>query len=108
MLRLHEAGNRFVCSGELTAFVFNASRRPNCYVERRSDEQEAYLRRIAADRWFMLREALAIARLHLLRPHVERPELPEAPMPVPPGWYVRQWRRIRGLPDDDASGERGE
>ena len=78
----------------LTVFKFNSAWRPGSYVEKPSHEQAAYSRRIDSERGFVLREIAAVAAA---RAAGRMPELPAAPDPVPPGWYVSRWRKIRGL-----------
>lgn len=80
-----------------TVCKFNSALRRNSYVERRSDEQAHYSARIAHERFFVLRELLTVMSLRIRRPDVDVPVVPEAPEVVPPGWFVTEWRRIRGL-----------
>jgi len=84
----------------ITVCKFNSAWRPGSYTTRRDDEQRAYAERIARERLFVERELAARARLMLTR---KRPSLPDfGPVPdvVPPGWHVRQYRRVRGLAED--------
>jgi glycosyltransferase involved in cell wall biosynthesis len=83
----------------LTACKFNSALRPGSYRERRSDEQESALRRSASPRRFSLRLLADVARLRLRRLEERLPAYREAPAVVPPGWYVDEWRRMRGLED---------
>jgi glycosyltransferase involved in cell wall biosynthesis len=95
--RAFEAGLKFVSTRELTVFKFNSTLRKNCYRERPCHEQAAYTAQIERRRWFMLREAMRIARLHILKPPVRIPEIAPPPAPDTPGWNVAQYRKARGL-----------
>jgi glycosyltransferase involved in cell wall biosynthesis len=101
VLRAHQHGLRFVCSNALTVFKFSSAQRRNSYVEKPSHEQAAYRRRIEGERGFVGRELLALggalAASYVRRPGRDLPTTPEPPNPVPPGWKVAQFRRIRGL-----------
>jgi len=81
----------------LTVWKLNSAMRRNSYVERRSDEQAALAARMRRERLFTLRELAAFASLQLRRPEPHLPEMPAPPAEVPPGWWVTEWRRIRGL-----------
>jgi glycosyltransferase involved in cell wall biosynthesis len=97
-LRAWEAcGNRFAASNELTGFKFPSYLRKNCYVDKPSFQQEAYVHAIRTDRLFMPREALAILLASLRQLPVHKPDFPEPPSPPPPGWWMEQHRKIRGL-----------
>jgi glycosyltransferase involved in cell wall biosynthesis len=99
--RAQERGKRLQPVNALTVFKFNSAYRRNSYVEKPSHEQELYLSRIESEAGFVYRElgALALATFRSLFVSIskELPQLPEPPDPLPPGWYVTQWRRIRGL-----------
>jgi glycosyltransferase involved in cell wall biosynthesis len=95
--RAFEAGLKFVSTRELTVFKFNSTLRKNCYRERPCHEQAAYTARIEQRRWFMLLEAMRIARLHIFKPPVRIPEITPPPAPDTPGWNVAQYRKARGL-----------
>lgn len=101
--RARLGGMRFVGSNALTVFKFNSAMRPGSYVERPCHEQAAYTHRIEAGRGFLANEyaALTVALARgLVRPRKSRLQTgPVAPPPdpVPPGWRVKQLRRIRGL-----------
>ena len=91
------ARGRLVQVPALTVFKFNSAYRRNSYIERPSHEQERYLRRIRSERWFLYRE-LVVTAITLVRADSRKlPELPTPPTPLPPGWHVTQYRRIRGL-----------
>ena len=97
-LRAWEAcGGRFETTGELTGFKFPAYLRKNCYVERPSFEQEAYVRRIQTERFFMQRETCEILLASYRRLPFQAPQFPEPPNPAPPGWWMEQHRKIKGL-----------
>lgn len=95
--RAFEAGCRFASTGELTVFKFNASQRKNSYREKPDHEQKAYLERIRKDRWFLPRETLDIAWVHLRRLPMLAPVHAPPPDPQTPGWHITQWRKFRGL-----------
>ena len=99
--RADEHGKRLVPVNALTVFKFNSAYRRNSYIEKPSHEQERYLGRIESERGFVYRElaAVAFATFRSLFVSIAKglPQVPEPPDPVPPGWYVTQWRRIRGL-----------
>ena len=95
--RAFKLGCRFASTKELTLFKFNSALRKNCYVEKPCYEQAAYVARIESDRWFMLREALAIAKVHLLRLPMQMPDFPPPPNEEALGWEVSQYRKFRGL-----------
>jgi glycosyltransferase involved in cell wall biosynthesis len=101
VLRAHRHGLRFVSTNALTVFKFSSAQRRNSYVEKPSHEQARYRRRIESERWFVARELLALAGALALslvrRPGRDLPRMPEPPDPLPPGWKVAQYRRIRGL-----------
>jgi glycosyltransferase involved in cell wall biosynthesis len=101
VLRAHERGLRFVCSNALTVFKFSSAQRRNSYIEKPSHEQAAYRRRIESERAFVGRELLtlggALVASYVRRPGRDLPKSPEPPDPLPPGWKVAQFRRIRGL-----------
>jgi glycosyltransferase involved in cell wall biosynthesis len=96
-LRAFEAGMTFASTSELTVFKFNSTLRKNCYRDRPCHEQAAYTARIGRDRWFMAREAMSIARIHLRRLPMDLPVIPPPPEPQTPGWAVSQFRKIRGF-----------
>jgi len=95
--RAMEAGFKFVSTRELTVFKFNSSLRKDCYIHKPSHEQAEYCERIKVQRWFMLREVLAISRVHLLRPPIQALTVPPPPSPHTPGWNVAHYRKYRGL-----------
>ncbi len=96
--RAFESGRRFAAVPALTVFKFNSAFRPNSYRERPSHEQGEYVRRIRNEPDFLERERRAIAEDAALGlPPIAA--LADMPDPVPPGWLVARWRRIRGLED---------
>jgi hypothetical protein len=84
----------------LTACKFNSALRPNSYRECRSEEQQHALRQTASPRRFSLRLLADVARIRFLRLKERPPAYREPPAVVPPGWYVSEWRRMRGLEDN--------
>jgi glycosyltransferase involved in cell wall biosynthesis len=95
--RAWKMGLRFASTRELTVFKFNSALRKNSYVEKPCHEQAAYIARIESDRWFMLREALAIAKVHFFRLPMRAPDFPPPPDEEALGWEVSQYRKFRGL-----------
>jgi glycosyltransferase involved in cell wall biosynthesis len=95
--RAMEAGFKFVSTRELTVYKFNSSLRKDSYIHKPSHEQAEYCKRIEEQRWFMLREALAISRVHLLRPPMQVLTVPPPPGSRAPGWNVAHYRKYRGL-----------
>jgi glycosyltransferase involved in cell wall biosynthesis len=95
--RALEGGLKFVSTGELTVFKFNSSLRKDCYIHKPSHEQAEYCKRIEKKRWFMLRETLAISRVHLFRLPMRALTVPPPPSPHTPGWNVSHYRKFRGL-----------
>jgi hypothetical protein len=95
--RACQAGLGFASTGELTVFKFNSALRKNSYVEKPCHEQAACLARMEADRWFMLHEALAIARVHWNRMPMSGPNFSPPPNEDALGWEVSQFRKFRGL-----------
>ena len=98
-LRAYEAGMKFCSTGEMTVFKFVSTCRKDCYRERRSDEQAECVARLERDPWFMPREALKMARIHLRRLPMKFPHIPPPPEPTTPGWAVSQFRKLRGFDD---------
>jgi len=97
VLRLFEAGHRFASTRALTVYKFNASLRRNSYREKPWHEQAACLAGLERDRFFPLREALAIANVHWRRLPMLRPVRAEPPEAHVPGWHTTQSRRFRGV-----------
>jgi glycosyltransferase involved in cell wall biosynthesis len=101
VLRACEQRKRLVPVRALTVFKFASSHRRGSYIEKPSHEQDRYLRRIAGERGFLQRELAAIAlatlRSLVVSTAARLPQLPPPPDPLPPGWHVAQFRRIRGL-----------
>lgn len=84
----------------LTVCKFNSAWRKNSYVDRRSDEQMHYATRIANERLFVLRELARFLLFRVMRVQEVLPSIPEPPPEIPRGWYVTQWRRVRGLEEE--------
>ena len=81
----------------LTSFKFVATWRPNCYRERRDDEQAAWIERIENEPK-MLRRELASLVFHRVSPfHGKLPPPPEKPADAKTGWLTAPARRVRGL-----------
>jgi glycosyltransferase involved in cell wall biosynthesis len=96
LLRAFRAGKQFETINALTVFKFNSPLRPNCYRDKPSHEQAEYVRRIRSEPNFMKNEWRAIKADAVLGLRIHS-GIPEPPNPLPPGWMVSQWRRIRGL-----------
>ena len=86
-------------SNALTVWKFNSAWRPGSYRLRRDDEQAGYAPRIAGERFLVERELAGWMRARLGPGRVPLPDFDQGPTPLPPGWYVRQYRRVRGLPE---------
>jgi hypothetical protein len=95
--RAWKMGFRFASTRELTVFKFNSALRKNSYIEKPCHEQAAYIARIESERWFMLREALAIAKVHFFRLPMRAPDFSPPPDEEALGWEVSQYRKFRGL-----------
>jgi glycosyltransferase involved in cell wall biosynthesis len=95
--RAVDAGFRFESTRELTVLKFNSALRKNCYREKASDEQAACMQAIESDRWFMLREALRVAKVHWFREPMQSPEFDPPPEGAEMGRRVAQYRKFRGL-----------
>jgi len=93
----HLAGFQYVSTGELTVFKFPSVLWKSPYIEQPSGEQSVYFERIQKERWFLLKETLAIARVHLRRLPMYGFAVPAPPSPDTPGWAVSYYRKFRGL-----------
>jgi glycosyltransferase involved in cell wall biosynthesis len=89
-----------VHSHALTVWKFNSAWRRDSYLLRRDDEQAAYALRIGRGRLVVERELAKWLWLRLSRAQPNLPLLDPVPAVIPPGWHVRQFRRIRGLPEE--------
>jgi glycosyltransferase involved in cell wall biosynthesis len=87
-------------SHALTSCKFPSAWRPDSYRTGGDGEQRAYATRILRERTFVERELLSIVRLRAGRTAGSIPDVGPVPDVVPPGWWVTQWRRTRGLPDE--------
>ena len=77
---------------------FSSSTLPwNSYIEKRDDAQRSYVRRIRWCPWFLLKETLEIAHIHLRRLPMHTPDFAPPPDPETPGLSVTQYRKFRGL-----------
>jgi hypothetical protein len=81
----------------LTVCKFNSALRPGSYRERRSEEQQQALRRMSSPRLHSLQLLADVAWIRFRRLKERPPAYLEPPAVVPPGWYVEEWRRMRGL-----------
>jgi glycosyltransferase involved in cell wall biosynthesis len=99
--RADRNGKRILPVNALTVFKFNSAYRPNSYIDKPSHEQELYLSRLEHERVFVHRElgAVAWATIRSLFVSISKdlPRVPAAPDHPPSGWYITEWRRIRGL-----------
>jgi glycosyltransferase involved in cell wall biosynthesis len=95
--RAYSQGMRFVSVPALTVFKFNAGYRPGSYRDKPSAQQAAYFRRSDRERGFCYRELLAWGAARLLRRPERYPMIRKPPEPVPRGWWVREYRRVKGL-----------
>ncbi len=91
------AGFRFVSTGELTVYKFTSTLWNKPYSEKPCGEHKVYLERIQKQRWFLLKETLDIAWVHLWRLPMHAPAPPPPPAPHTPGWHVSHYRKFRGL-----------
>lgn len=96
--RAREAGAKLTRAHALTTFKFPSSYRPNSYRERPSHEQEAYVRRIERERFFVERELakLAMRRLSPRKSRLNREEPTDADMATSEKQFA-YLRRVRGL-----------
>lgn len=101
LVRARDQGMRLGHACALTVFKFNSAHRRNSYVEKPWHEQARYFRRSESEHGFVYRElaAVGVAQFRALFGSIARdiPRLPPPPDPLPPGWHVTQYRRIRGL-----------
>jgi glycosyltransferase involved in cell wall biosynthesis len=95
--RACEAGCRFASTEQLTVFKFNSAFRKNSYLEKPCHEQAAYVARIGSERWFLFREAFAMAKTRLFREPMQAPKFTPPPDAEALGWEVSQYRKFRGL-----------
>jgi len=109
--RAYDHGKRFVCVNALTVFKFSSAYRRNSYVEKPWHEQATYAHRIETEPGFVYRELAALTAAlprRLFGAAKRLPAMPEPPDPLPLGWHVTQYRRIRGLEaDGDPAGNAG-
>lgn len=92
----------------LTVLKLNSAWRAGAYALRRDDEQRALAARLTRPRATALVEIARTAWHLARRPSPTIPATDPVPDVVPPGWYVDQWRRIRGLEDDGGKTPPGE
>jgi glycosyltransferase involved in cell wall biosynthesis len=96
--RFRETGARLIRVEALTTFKFPSSYRPNSYRDRPSHEQEAYVRRIERERFFIERElaALLLRRLSPRKGGLPREEPTDADLTDHESHFA-YYRRVRGL-----------
>jgi glycosyltransferase involved in cell wall biosynthesis len=102
--RVIRVGNGLVQTHAMTVLKFNSAWRLDSYRTRRFDEQDDYSRRMRRERTFVIRELAAVGWLRARRLEPALPTSDPVPEVVPPGWWVDQWRQIRGL--ESHAGER--
>lgn len=96
--RLVASAGRTARSDALTALKFNSALRPGSYRERRDDEQAAMALRLRAARRRTIAGLLVRYAWMRFRDVEERPPGRRvAPAGAGPGWYVHEWRHVRGL-----------
>ena len=93
--RVVAAGARHSRADALTVVKFASGVRPGSYVDRRSDEQERWLKRLDR-RSFVARELVTSGLLLPLRPWSPHPKFAPGAA-ARPGGIVAELRRIRGL-----------
>lgn len=98
--RARDAGYRFASTGALSVFKFNSALRKNSYILKPCHEQQEYIARMESERFFLLREALAVAKVHALRLPMRTPNFTPPPNDEARGWEVKQYHRFRGLVRD--------
>jgi glycosyltransferase involved in cell wall biosynthesis len=96
--RIRESGAQLKRVLALTAFKFPSAYRPNAYRDKPSFEQEAYMRRIERERFFIERElvALLLRQASPRKSRFTRAEPSEAERTDPEAQFA-YLRRIRGL-----------
>jgi glycosyltransferase involved in cell wall biosynthesis len=96
--RVSASGARRIRVPAMTAFKFPSSLRTNVYRDRPSHEQEAYMRRIESERFFIERElaALTLGRLFPPDERLTREEPSESER-IDPRAQQAWLRRVRGL-----------
>jgi glycosyltransferase involved in cell wall biosynthesis len=105
--QFERTGLEHVKVSALTVLKFNSAWRPDSYRLLACDEQAAFAARIAREHFLCERLLLDLVQLRRADPpeNVVRAREP-GPDDDRAGWYVAEWRRIRGLtpaPDDDAA-----
>jgi glycosyltransferase involved in cell wall biosynthesis len=96
--RARQSGCRLLRVPAITAFKFPASQRKDVYRHKPSHEQEAYMRRIEREQFFIERElaGLTLTRLSPLEPRLPNEDPGEAVWADPKA--LMAWsRRVRGL-----------
>jgi glycosyltransferase involved in cell wall biosynthesis len=96
--RAHRAGKKFVQVKQLSVFKFAAVSRPDCYREKPSHEQAAYVARIKSEPDFLVRELSDYVELNARR-HPDDIQYAGSGTGLAAGEHVRNARVIRGLED---------
>jgi glycosyltransferase involved in cell wall biosynthesis len=94
--RASERAGGMLTVQKLTVFKFPSVWRQNSYVDKPSHEQRLYVERIRRERSFVYGEIAGLALAKLRRADFPIKQL-TPPGEVPPGWYVAQARKHRGL-----------
>ena len=94
--RVQESGAEMIRVHALTSFKFPASYRPNSYIDKPTEQQAEYTRRMETQRRFLQRQ---LGRVLLRKALPGEPRVPVAvPPPEPePGWRSKFARQTRGL-----------
>jgi glycosyltransferase involved in cell wall biosynthesis len=94
--RASDRGGGILTVPALTVFKFPSAWRRNSYVEKPFEQQRQYSRRIANESLFLYRETGRILVNRLVG--TAKPlKMPTPPSPLPPGWHVTEYRKVRGL-----------
>lgn len=95
--RVQLSGARAIRVNAVTSMKFPASLRPNSYIDKPTEQQAEYTRRMLTERSFVERE---LGRILLRKLAPGQPRVPKAPDPGPnpePGWRAIHARQTRGL-----------
>jgi glycosyltransferase involved in cell wall biosynthesis len=94
--RVAESGAEMIRVNALTSFKFPASHRPNSYIDKPTEQQTEYTRRMEAQPRFLERQ-LGRVLLRKLLPGAPRVPVAVEPAVPEPGWRAKFARRTRGL-----------